>query len=258
MNKLRVLAVFVASLATSAAGTAQDKLFENWNTDACGYIESATFELHTPAHLDQIQVWYHWRGRESSVPYTLWHDSQAIRTGVLYRAECDPFQEAWCVARDSVDLDVGPGAYMVRTERQRVCQNGASGGGGFVRVFGYPSRVGGERRRDFGHLAADVWHIEEGVNGRVVWAGTWTRRGRSDVFDAVWRNVDTGAEAGDTLRLIEVKDRKIVFHRDGNNGDYRGLLSSDGMHMNGTASWYNSGWFWRADVESGKPVRVPD
>jgi hypothetical protein len=77
------------------------------------------------------------------------------------------------------------------------------------------------------------------------------------VFDAVWRNMDTGAEAGDTLRLIEAKDR-IVFHRDGNNGEYRGLLSRDGTHVNGTASWYGPGWFWRADVGYGKPARVPD
>jgi hypothetical protein len=257
MHKLRMLAAIVASLATSATGTAQNKLFDNWNTDACGYTDSATFNLQTPAHLDQIEVWYQWRARESSVPYTIWHDSQAIRTGMLYRAECDPYQGAWCIARDSVDIDVGPGAYTIRTERPRVCQNGGSAGVGFVKAFGSPSRVGGERRRDFGHPAADVWHIEEGVNGRVVWVGTWTRRGRSDVFDAVWRNMDTGAEAGDTLRLIEAKDR-IVFHRDGNNGEYRGLLSRDGTHVNGTASWYGPGWFWRADVGYGKPARVPD
>lgn len=247
MNKLRILAVIVAFLATSVAVTGQNKLFDNWNTGACGYTDSATFNLQTPAHLDRIELWYHWRGRESSVPYTIWHDSQAIRTGMLHRAECDPNQEAWCMARDSVDIDAGPGAYTIRTERRRVCQNDDSAGVGFVRAFGYPSRFGGERHRDFGHLAADVWRIEEGVNGRAVWVGTWTRRGRSDVFDAVWRNVDTGARATDTLRLIEANDR-IVFHRDGNNGEYRGRLSPDGTHMKGTASWYGPGWFWRAEV----------
>lgn len=239
MNKLRMLEVVVASLAAPAIATAQDKLFDNWNTDACGYTDAATFSLQAPAHLDHIEVWYHWRGRESSAPYTIWHDRQAIRTGMLNRAGCDPYQEAWCVARDAVDMDAGPGEYTIRTV-QRVCQNGRSAGVGFVKAFGYPSRSGGD-------LVARAWHIEEGVNGRVVWAGTWTRRGRSDVFDAVWRNVDTGAEARDTLRLIEARGQ-IVFHRDGNNGEYRGQLSGDGRRINGTATWYGPGGFWRADV----------
>src|ERR1019366_4561156 len=141
--------------------------------------------------------------------------------------------------------DAGPGGYTIRTG-PRVCQNQGSGGAGFVKVFGRPSRLGDERRRDAGDLPADVWRIEEGAGGRVIWAGTWTRRGRSDVFDAVWRNVVTGAEARDTLRLVEARDR-IVFHRDGTNGEYRGELSRDGRHMNGTASWYSADGFWRAD-----------
>jgi hypothetical protein len=250
MDRFRVLAVILASVAIPATVTAQEKLFDNWNTDACGYTDRATFELQAPVHLHHIDVWYHWRGREDSVPYTIWHDGQTIRTGALVRGECDPYQEAWCTARDSFDLDAGPGRYTIRTERPRVCQNGGSGGAGFVKAFGYPARFGGERRhdRDFDRLAADVWHVEEGVDGRVVWAGTWTRRGRSDVFDAHWRNVETGAEASDTVRLIEVRGR-VVFHRDGNDGEYRGTLSREGTHMDGTASWYRPGWFWRADAD---------
>ena len=259
MDKLRILAVIVASLATSATVMAQDKLFDNWNTDACGYTDSATFNLQTPARLDHIEVWYHWRGRESSVPYKIWHDGQAIRAGVLDRAECDPYQEAWCSARDSFEIEAGPGAYTIRTERPRICQNDGSAGAGFVKAFGHYSRFGGERRRerDFDRLAADVWRVEEGVNGRVIWVGTWTRRGRSDVFDAHWRNVETGAEASDTVRLIEARDR-IVFHRDGNDGEYRGTLSREGTHMDGTASWYRAGWFWRAEAEHGRHDRGRD
>jgi hypothetical protein len=259
MDKLRILAVIVASLATSATLTAQDTLFDNWNTEACSYTDSAIFNLQTPARLDHIEVWYRWRGRESSVPYTILHHGQTIRTGMLVRAECDPYQEAWCSARDSFEIEAGPGAYTIRTERPRVCQNGLSGGVGFVKAFGHPSRFGEERRhdRDLDRLAADVWHIEEGVDGRAVWVGTWTRRGRSDVFDAHWRNVETGAEASDTVRLIEARDR-IVFHRDGNDGEYRGTLSREGTHMDGTASWYRSGWFWRAEAEHGRHDRRRD
>jgi hypothetical protein len=253
MDKFRVLAVIVASLATSATVAAQEKLFDNFNTNACDYTDRATFDLQTRAHLDHVEVWYRWGGRETSVPYTIWHEGQTIRNGVLMRGDCDPYQEAWCTARDSFDLDAGPGRYTIRTERTRVCQNGGSGGAGFVKAFGYPARFGGERRhdRDSDRLAADGWHVEEGVNGRVIWAGTWTRRGHSDVFDAHWRNVENGAEASDTVRLLEAGDR-VVFHRDGNNGEYRGTFSRDGGHIDGTASWYRAGWFWRADADRGR------
>ena len=87
MQELRILAVIAASLATSATVTAQEKLFDNWNRDGCGYTDTATFNLRTPARIHHIEVWYHWRGRESSAPYRIWHDGQMIRSGVLERAE---------------------------------------------------------------------------------------------------------------------------------------------------------------------------
>ncbi len=120
-----------------------------------------------------------------------------------------------------------------------------------IAVWTLPALFGGQQQRRDGGLAADVWHIEEGVDGRVAWSGTWTRRGRSAVFDALWRNVDNGAEARDKLRVIEDRDR-IVIHRDGNNGEYTGQLSRDGAHMEGTASWYGPGGFWRADAVSSR------
>jgi hypothetical protein len=230
---------------------AQVKLFDNFNTDACGYTDSATFKLQTPAHLDQIQVWYHWQGRESSVHYTILHENQSVRDGALSRAECDPIQQAWCLANDALNVDAEPGAYTIRTERGRVCQNAGSGGFGFVKVFGRFAQPEAPYRPASNHVVPDVWHVEEGVNGRSVYIGTWTRRGQSNVFDAVWRNADSGGEIRDTLRLVEAGDR-IVFHRDSNNGDYRGHLSDDGRHMNGTASWYPEGWFWRAEAMSDR------
>jgi len=108
-----------------------------------------------------------------------------------------------------------------------------------------------EHRHEVGRLVADVWHVEEGVAGRAVWIGTWTRRGRSDVFNAVWRNMENGAEVRDQLRLIEARDR-VIFHRNGTNGEYMGQLSPDGAHMEGTASWYSPGGFWRADAVSSR------
>lgn len=117
----------------------------------------------------------------------------------------------------------------------------------FPVLFGAEDAQRWEHRRDVGRLAADVWNIEEGANGRVVWVGTWTRRVRSDVFDAVWRNMDNGVEVRDRIRLVEARDR-IIFHRDGTNGEYTGQLSRDGNHMEGTASWYGPGGFWRANA----------
>lgn len=120
-----------------------------------------------------------------------------------------------------------------------------------IGVWTLPVLFADDQRSQHGRLAADVWHIEEGVGGRAAWVGTWTRRGRSDVFDAVWRNVDSGVEARDKLHLIEATDR-VVIHRDGNNGDYTGQLSRDGTHMEGTANWYGAGGFWRADAVSSR------
>ncbi len=257
MEKLRILAVIAASLATSATVTAQEKLFDNWNPKECGYTDSATFTLQTPARLHHIDVWFRWQGRESSVPYRLFHDGQMIREGMLQRADCDrdPHLEGWCAARDSFDLDARPGSYTIRTER-RVCQNGPSGGAGFVKVFGFAARFEGEphgdRDRDHDHdvhrLPFDAWRVEEGgSDGRVVWVGTWRRR-EGNVFEGHWHNVQTGAEVSDTLRVIEAGDH-VVIRRESNNGEYRGDLSGDGTHMHGSASWYGPGWFWRAEAE---------
>ena len=140
MNMLRTIGVIVIFLATSVIGRAQDKLFDNFNTYACGYTDTATFALQAPAHVAHIQVWYHWRSRESSVRYTIYRHNQAIHDGVLVRAECDPYQEAWCSANGSPDIHVEPGVYTIRTERPRVCQNDGSAGVGFVKVFGHFSR----------------------------------------------------------------------------------------------------------------------
>ena len=141
MSMLRSLVVLVASLATSVAGTAQMKLFDNFNTNACGYTDSATFTLQASAHIGKIQVWYHWRSHESSVRYTIFRNKQAVGDGVLARGECDPYQDAWCLADDSTGMNLDRGDYTIQTERPRVCQNDGSSGVGFVKVFGHFTRI---------------------------------------------------------------------------------------------------------------------
>jgi hypothetical protein len=86
-----------------------------------------------------------------------------------------------------------------------------------------------------------VWHEQEGE-----WKGTWTRRGETDTFDAVW----TGPEGGPIVDeiLIEPPDcGKIVLFRKGTKGRYRGTLSKDGTRIEkGTADWTPK---WSATIE---------
>ncbi|MGA2186712.1 MAG: hypothetical protein ABSH47_27175 [Bryobacteraceae bacterium] len=217
MKDLRKLEAMIAFLATSAVASAQGKLFDNWNTDACGYTDSASFSLRTPAHLNQIQVWYHWRARESSVSYTLFHDGQTIRTGALSRAECDSYQEAWCTARDSFDIEAEPGTYAIRTGRSRVCQNGGSSGEGFVKVLGHAS-IGGIAgtwdwynrqtlviHRD--HTCDAYVHSEDG--DRKVNDCRWERIGESR-FRLTWQNygyINTVALSDDGDYLDDLTDK---------------------------------------------------
>jgi hypothetical protein len=111
-------------------------VFNNWNTYACEMTDTAGFMLDRSVRADRIEVWYRWRSREVSVAYTLSRNGQTLRSGVLTRGDCDPYQEKWCVATDRIDLRLPPGNYLIRTERARVCQNAGSDGNGFAKVYG--------------------------------------------------------------------------------------------------------------------------
>jgi hypothetical protein len=112
------------------------EVFNNWNTSACEMTDTAGFMLDRSVRADRIEVWYRWRAREVSVAYMLSQNGQTLRSGVLTRGDCDPYQEKWCVATDRIDLRLPPGNYLIRTGRARVCQNSGSDGNGFVKVYG--------------------------------------------------------------------------------------------------------------------------
>jgi tetratricopeptide (TPR) repeat protein len=94
-----------------------------------------------------------------------------------------------------------------------------------------------------------IWRVKELWRGRVSFEGTWTQRGDSEVFDAEWRHLPDGQTIRDTLRNIRIEGDQINIHRDGTNGEYKGRLSLDGRHIEGTATWYSPFWSWTAEVE---------
>jgi hypothetical protein len=129
-------ACLVAGLAILPTSVKSQQIFDNWNTDACGFTDTASFALSEPIHLRAIELWYHWRPNEGAVGFELLHDGRMVKRGQLTRTTCDPYQEAWCAARGHVGVDLPPGMVTVRTEHGRLCQNGGSGGVGFIRAFG--------------------------------------------------------------------------------------------------------------------------
>ena len=98
-------------------------------------------------------------------------------------------------------------------------------------------------------LPGRIWHVKELWWGRALFEGVWTRRGDSEVFDAEWRYLADGHTIRDTLRDIRIEGDQINIHRDGTNGEYKGRLSPDGRHIEGTATWYSPYWSWTAEIE---------
>ncbi|MCB1533530.1 MAG: hypothetical protein KDJ44_02095 [Rhodoblastus sp.] len=133
--KPRQLALILAALIAASPAAAQ-AISENWNTGACGVTDVAAVTLDRPAHVRRIDLWFQWRGGETSVRYALSLNGAPFAEGELARADCDPVQGAWCVARVEPDTDLEAGIYEFRTARPGVCQNAGSGGRGFIRVYG--------------------------------------------------------------------------------------------------------------------------
>ena len=125
----------LAGLALCVNARAQ-QFYNNWNTAACGFTDRAGFYLQRPTRLTAIELWYHWGQHESEVRYELYQNDRFIKRGRLMRAGCDPYQEAWCEARDNIGIDLGRGYVEVRTERAKLCQNNQSNGEGFIHAYG--------------------------------------------------------------------------------------------------------------------------
>lgn len=95
-----------------------------------------------------------------------------------------------------------------------------------------------------------VWNESESG-----WTGTWTRRGNSSVFDAVWR------KGGGTVRAllsIRITGNRVFVSRtrstDGYNCNYSGTLSANRRTVSGRMSCLKGGRVtprnaqWRATI----------
>lgn len=90
------------------------------------------------------------------------------------------------------------------------------------------------------------WQVHEEVPGGRFWQGTWRRRGDSNIFDARWRDSDSGGIVRDVIEIQSFDGSSLTLFRHGNGGTYYGRIS--GRSIRGTASWYPPGAFWRARI----------
>jgi len=179
-----------SSPANGVAAEAQ--LSDNWNTGACGFTDTTTFDLAAPTHLTRVSLWYNWRVGESSVGYRIASNGRDVGGGSLTRGGCDPYQGAWCEARDAPAVALPPGRYSIRLDSGRLCQNGGSGGAGFMKAWGYRTAGSVElSRRAQGMVSlAGTWAANDGgtyvlrQDGvRVSWVGTSADGGRTFLND---------------------------------------------------------------------------
>ena len=131
-NGFALVTILLCAPMTNAGA---QEFVNNWNTGACRLTDSATINVSQPQHMSRLELWYNWQPNESSVGYTVSFNGQQIGTGTLKRADCDPYQAAWCIARDTPEAEMSVGTYTFRTAHPRVCQNAGSGGQGFIRAY---------------------------------------------------------------------------------------------------------------------------
>lgn len=135
MTRIGRLVFLCAIGCVVSAPAMSEPFFDNWNPAACSGTDSATLSLDRATWLQRADIWYLWNPNETSAPYSLSKDGVAMGGGDMSRAECDPNQSAWCVARIELGAQLEPGVYVFRTARRAICQNSGSGGQGFIRAY---------------------------------------------------------------------------------------------------------------------------
>lgn len=176
----------------AASSASEVKLTDTWNTAACGFTDTATLDLDQPIHLTRVSLWYNWQAGEHEIRYTVNRDGSEFGGGVLTRGDCDPYQAAWCEARDTPDTDLDAGRYSLRLEGGRLCQNSGSNGTGFIRAWGRRSGGSAEERHDAPAVVslAGTWAGNDGGRyvvrqdgDRITWTGASGDGGRTFIND---------------------------------------------------------------------------
>jgi hypothetical protein len=89
-----------------------------------------------------------------------------------------------------------------------------------------------------------VWYEEESG-----WDGIWTRRGNSNVFDAIWT---AGNAAGTAVLTITIQDDRVTVIRgnssNGVNYTYTGTLSHFGSRVSGAYTDGKNMMPWKATI----------
>ena len=122
---------------TTPVPSQSSKFTDNWNAAICSLTDLATLEVKKTIHLDRFELWIKWPAGKQSMPYSVTYEGSDIGGGTLRRGACDPKQADWCVGSDRGDVDLGPGPYDIRIDREAICQNPESGQQGFIRAWGH-------------------------------------------------------------------------------------------------------------------------
>jgi hypothetical protein len=100
----------------------------------------------------------------------------------------------------------------------------------------------------YGDELGDAWEMEEAA----CWRGIWSRRGRSNAWDAYW--IHPRGERARAKLKIENRDRDVIVirrHPNGHSCRYDGKVSGDWWEITGT---YRCSWepqtvmAWRAQI----------
>lgn len=98
-----------------------------------------------------------------------------------------------------------------------------------------------------------VFHMREATPAGSI-DGIWFRRGRSNVYDAIWVQAGNGQMQRDVLELRGIVDGELTIHRQGFSGSYRARVRPDGTLAPGSASWFDSTAYSWGPLPS-QPVR---
>jgi len=233
-----------------ASAAPQRQLANIWNPQGCAFTDRSPLSLARATRLDRIELWYNWAAREATSAYEIVSASgQVAARGTLSRDSCDPYQASWCVAADAPGITLPAGDYTIRTPRARICQNGASGGQGFIRAWGGAMAAPAQARAAAPASLGTRWLVHEEVPGGRFWSAVWTRRKGTNLFDAVWKDSQSGGSFTGTVELRGSSGGTVTLWREATRGSYTGTLSSDGKTIRGTATWYPPGAFWTARIE---------